>query len=238
MTPREEEIPSVTGGAGPERSGNVAGIADPVRPSLSDLSHAPGECKEPDGGSVVPPVGRELAEVLHFLAGEVSLSSRSRPELTPDAGAPELDLADVRGQETAKRALEIAAAGGHNLLMLGPPGGGKTLLARRLPALLPDLPFEHALEVTRIHSVAGLLAGRALVRRAPFRAPHHSASDVGITGGGRPFRPGEMSLAHRGVLLLDELAEFRRPTAIVISISCPNASVSVATVSSINSVRS
>ena len=85
------------------------------------------------------------------------------------------------------------------------------MLARRLPALLPDLPFEHALEVTRIHSVAGLLAGRALVRRAPFRAPHHSASDVGITGGGRPFRPGEMSLAHRGVLLLDELAEFRRP---------------------------
>ena len=128
----------------------------------------------------------------------------------PDEPPPELpDLADVRGQDDAKRALEIAAAGGHNLLMVGPPGAGKTMLARRLPGILPPPSFEEALEITQVHSAAGIGTGRLATGR-PFRAPHHTISAQGLVGGGTRPMPGEMTLAHRGVLFLDELPEFAR----------------------------
>lgn len=120
-------------------------------------------------------------------------------------------LSEVKGQESAKRALEIAAAGGHNLLLIGAPGAGKSMLAARLPALLPDLSPAEALEVSMIHSVAGLLEGGRLVTRPPYRDPHHSASQAALIGGGNRARPGEISLAHRGVLFLDEWPEFPRP---------------------------
>jgi magnesium chelatase family protein len=149
---------------------------------------------------------RRIADLLH---GRWS-PERASPQ-SPQAAEPEgeLDLADVRGQEDAKRALEIAAAGGHNLLMIGPPGAGKTMLARRLPGILPPPTFEEALEVTQVHSAAAVGNGRLATER-PFRAPHHTISAQGLVGGGNRPMPGELTLAHRGVLFLDELPEFGR----------------------------
>jgi len=152
---------------------------------------------------------RDLPSLLAHLKGSLVLPEPERGTIVEAPPAP--DLAQVKGQETAKRALEIAAAGGHNLLMVGPPGSGKSLLASCLPGILPELTPAEALEVSMVQSVAGALEAGRISRARPFRAPHHSASMAALTGGGLKVRPGEVSLAHLGVLFLDELPEFQRP---------------------------
>jgi magnesium chelatase family protein len=192
-------------------TGTLAVAEGAQRAGLARVVCAAESAAEAALAGVEPVPVRHLGEAVAYFRGEIE--SPSYEPVSADAlePRPSVDLADVRGQERARRALEIAAAGAHNLLLAGPPGTGKTMLGRRLPTILPPLTREEALEVTRIHSVVGLLpAERPLMTTPPFRAPHHGASAPAVVGGGPSPRPGEVSLAHHGVLLLDELPEFSR----------------------------
>jgi len=154
-----------------------------------------------------------VTQVIDFFCGKSTLEPTiidTREEFDKTLDFPEFDFADVKGQESIKRCMEIAAAGGHNIILIGPPGSGKTMLAKRLPSILPPMTLKEALETTKIHSVAGKIKDAGLMSQRPFRAPHHTASSVSLVGGGSYPQPGEISLSHNGVLFLDELPEFKR----------------------------
>ncbi|MCK4273820.1 MAG: YifB family Mg chelatase-like AAA ATPase, partial [Dehalococcoidales bacterium] len=168
-----------------------------------------GEASLIEGVKVIPT--SSLTQLVSYLQGEIPVPEY-KPQKIPDRDSPLMnitDLAHIKGQEHVKRALEVAAAGGHNMIMCGPPGSGKTLLARALPSILPPMTNDETLEVTKIYSVSGLLpSDTPLVRQRPFRSPHYTISNAGLVGGGHWPKPGEISLSHRGVLFLDELPEF------------------------------
>ncbi len=180
-----------------------AGITDVYVPAENGT-----EAAVVDGITVYPVT--DIASLLAHLRGDQSLTPLTAADFIPAGDEGVIDFADVMGQEAARRAMEIAAAGSHNILLLGTPGSGKSMLAKRLPTILPDMTRDEALECTKIHSIAGTLPDGGLLRHRPFRAPHHNISPQGLAGGGIVPRPGEVSLAHNGVLFLDELPEFSR----------------------------